>query len=674
MTLFIRQGVEVMKAVYLLMLFMLLSCSTNSQKNLNTNQTSYQRIQRDYTLDAKVNPCDDFYKHVCNGAINNFTLPSNRSAYVFAFHDSSESLLAYKKNYFKNLTSKEARTGKEASLKTFYQACMNEQAGNQDELAYIKQIKSDLEKIKNKDDLIAYSAKGIETGESVFISYEVMRNQDNSSLNDAMLFPILMTLPEKSYYQNEELKKQYIPVLTSFFEAINETEATEKANFIYQLEKDFADVFPTPLEIRTLLSTRTKITKKQLLKFTNLKLEAFLKALPNKTLIRNITPKAMQFTNDKITSLSVDQMKTIVLYYKLKDVLDDSASNFYKKKFAFENKYLGGPSERSERQERCTTQVMNNFPMELDSILYPEIFPDFPKEQFINIAEKIRSTLIDTLKTNTWLSKKAKAGAIKKMSTAKLYLIAPETEQQWNFNPEVAYNSLTPVMNALNLRKAVKLKTFKEFGKELPKDRWEKGPLEVNAYYQPTFNIFVMPAAILQKPFFDKNQTLDQNLAAVGTVIGHELGHGIDDKGYLYDEVGKLRSWVTLKDKKGLEERSKPLISEFDGIGHNGHLTLGENTGDLVGLSTSFKAAFPAYVKNKYEINRLKEFFIQYGRIWCEVQTPTMAERRLKTDPHSLGYARTNEQVKNQPGFQEAFSCKKGDSLFKDEKEAIKIW
>jgi len=180
-----------------------------------------------------------------------------------------------------------------------------------------------------------------------------------------------------------------------------------------------------------------------------------------------------------------------------------------------------------------------------------------------------------------------------------------------------------------------------------------------------------MPIGILQYPFYDPNLPEVPNLGAVGVVIGHELGHGIDDKGARYDDTGRLKQWMTEKDLAEFQRRGEHLILQFEGAGHNGRLTLGENIGDLVGVSFAYHAAFP---DGKGTKEQKQAFFNQYARLWCGVIRPKMKERLLKTDPHALFNARVNEQVKHQPGFQEAYGCKSGDPMVLPEKERVSIW
>ena len=252
-----------------------------------------------------------------------------------------------------------------------------------------------------------------------------------------------------------------------------------------------------------------------------------------------------------------------------------------------------------------------------------------------------------------------------------MQLVKPKTEAEWYFNPSLKYDSKKFLNNRLKLSEAQHKRMFAEIALKRDKTRWWMGPLTINAYYSPSDNKFVMPIGILQPPFYDPKQPKEINLGAVGAVIGHELGHGIDDNGAKYDFSGRLKQWMPEKDVKEFKKLGGKMISQFDDAGHNGKLTLGENIGDLVGLSFAYDGAFP---DGKGTVETKKKFFLQYARVWCSVVRPKYAERLLKTDSHSLGWARVNEQVKHQTGFQEAYQCKKGQAMYLSPEDRIKIW
>ncbi len=258
----------------------------------------------------------------------------------------------------------------------------------------------------------------------------------------------------------------------------------------------------------------------------------------------------------------------------------------------------------------------------------------------------------------------------------------------WHFLPAVELNSRTPVTNVLSIKRALIDRDIEELTKGRSRTQWSMGQLTLNAYYSPPDSKFVMLQGILQHPFFDEGYSDIENLGAIGAVIGHELGHGIDDKGARYDTQGKLRQWMSKQDLEEFKARGVKFVERFNKIGHNGVLTLGENIGDHVGLTFGNKAAFPdpskasqskdnmanADMLSRANMEDERKFFEAYARLWCGVVRPEFEKTLLKTDPHSLGYARINEQVIHQDAFHTAYQCKQTDKMYLKPEDRLRVW
>jgi len=632
--------------------------------------------RREFPVNEALNPCDNFYEYACSKVNNSFKLRDDRSSHTFSFSDSYERLLEKKKAYLKEIGAKKTASAKLSersdSLATVYNACMNGDARKVEEQARVKSLLAELEGIKTHQQFQEFLIRQDEKGQASFIGVDSMTNLDKPEQYDFSIFANMKTLPERSYYLKKDVTQDYDKLLQLFFTTIGDKDPKKKAAAVIKLETAFAKVDPLPAEMRDLYTKRSSITKEKLLKtYPNLRLNSLVAKVPEKTLIRHMIPKTYAFVDKQLQSANLDELKAVYLFQSLNNLMDDAYPEFYQASFDFEKKHLGGPDARPSRDERCTMMVMRRYEKEIDAEVLPLIFPNFPEEKFIALAEKVRASIIDGVKTNDWLSEQGRKGAIEKMTKAKLQLVKPQTEEDWYFNPKVAYSIDKPIENSEKLGQAFQARMFSELGTVRNRNRWYMGPLTINAYYSPDDNQFVMPVGILQYPFYDPNLPIEVNLGAVGAVIGHELGHGIDDQGAQMDAEGKLRQWMTDKDVTNFQARGKKFINQFDKIGHNGKLTLGENIGDLTGVTFAYRAAFP---KGEGTVQQKKDFFTQYARVWCSVERPKYQEQKLKTDPHSLGYARVNEQLKNQPAFAQAFSCKKTDKMVLDPKEIVRIW
>jgi putative endopeptidase len=223
-----------------------------------------------------------------------------------------------------------------------------------------------------------------------------------------------------------------------------------------------------------------------------------------------------------------------------------------------------------------------------------------------------------------------------------------------------------------------------KLGKPVNRDEWLMTPQTVNAYYNPVKNEIVFPAAVLQPPFFDLTADDAVNYGSIGAVIGHEIGHGFDDQGRRFDGDGKLRDWWKPEDETEFQKRAKLLIEQFNafsplpGMNVNGELTLGENIGDLGGLSIAYKAYKISLAgKTAPVLDGLtgdQRFFMGWVQAWRAKAREEYLRRQVLADPHAWAEFRANGPLGNIPEFYTAFGVKEGDKLFIAPEKRVKIW
>lgn len=633
--------------------------------------------RREFPVNEKTSPCDNLYEHACSKVIESFKLREDRRRHAFAFSDSSERILEFKKKTMAELAKASGNDPIERQLKNYYLSCMNESARGAEEKSYIERKKAELKSIQDKKTWMQLQVHRIHSGDPGFIGYWSLDNFDDPRKSDIVFSPGYTFLPEKSYAKNEELMKELEQVAVQFFKVIGETNPEEKAKVVMKYEADVQNNRLFPVEMRQAFSKRLFVPRKDLpINYPELELREFLDQLPKSTLIRILNPKALPFLARVVKTYNVEDLKNIQLFYELSPRIDKSNPDYYNAMFAFRNKFLGGKNKRSELQEECTELTMHKFGPELDYLVLPKMFPGFSSEKVAEFVGLIRKSLLESLKRNTWLTPKAKKEASRKISQAYMRLVAPQKLEDWKFLRVADYHPEKFLANNDLRDDIAEEREFGYFTKLKDIRSWEGvRPLEVNAFYEASYNQFTMLQGILQYPFYDQDSPLVENLAGVGMVVGHELGHGIDDQGAKWDADGRLREWMSPTDLKKFKELTAALVDQYNKAGMNGEFTLGENIGDLVGLTAAYDAAFRGKALSKEEKEKeQRQFFLSYARSWCEVQLPGVKELRLKSDPHSLGVARVNEVVKHFEGFKEAFHCKEGDPMVLTAEKRVHIW
>lgn len=647
-----------------------------TNKSSVTKKSSAIPDKREFPLNNDINPCVDFHKYVCEKVENSFELRPDRRSHDFAFNDSDERLLEIKKKFMKDLPKIKNLDERSQQFRNVYVACMNEKAKADSEKNEVKKLLTDLNSITSKEQLIEYQNKNAPNSLGKFISMYSTNNQDDSLKMDAYLDVDFMLLPDHNYYQKKDVVDAYTKLLVSFFKTmdpkVKDADAKVRADNIMKMQFEFIKTYPEAAIRRQRWSEKHVTNQENFVKkYPNIKMDQYFANIPKEVLVNTPIPESIDFYNNKLADYSLETWKDLYLIDNLFERLDDGYPKFFKEKFDYNKKYFGGPVKRPVRQERCTKLVSRQFEKEIDASLIDKVFPNFDESKIQEVGQRIRQSILNGLKNNTWLSSDSKKFATEKIQKARLQLVKPHTDREWDFFPLKKYSDKDALLNSHLYSQAVWEKNIKEMHEPANQDAWGMGPLTVNAYYSPSENKFVMPMGILQYPFYDQKGSILVNLGAVGAVMGHELGHSIDDNGSKYDASGKLNPWMPMRDLAEFNRRGSKMVEQFNKADHNGALTLGENVADLVGLSFAYQAAFP---ENQGTVQDKKDFFVSYARVWCNVTRPDFDALLRKTDPHASGWARINEQVKHQPAFAEAYQCKETDPMSLPEKERIKIW
>ncbi|MGN6129758.1 MAG: M13 family metallopeptidase [Nocardioidaceae bacterium] len=358
------------------------------------------------------------------------------------------------------------------------------------------------------------------------------------------------------------------------------------------------------------------------------------------------------------------------------------SSDFVNENFEFWGRTLNGTPELRARWKRGVSFVEGAMGEAVGAEYVARHFPPRSKELMVDLVDNLLKAYRRNIEALDWMTDETKQRAYAKLETFRPKIGYPD---KWR-----DYSSLEVTADDLigNARRATAFETDRELrkiGSPVDRDEWFMLPQQVNAYYNPGMNEICFPAAILQKPFFDADAEAAENYGGIGSVIGHEVGHGFDDQGSQYGERGNMENWWTEADRAAFSERAEALIKQYDGFEPrelpgehvNGALTVGENIGDLGGITIALKAyEISLEGKDAPEVGGLtgaQRVFYNYANIWRTKRRKEQMMQLLTVDPHSPAEFRANI-VRNLDEFHEAFGTQPGDGLWLEPEARVRIW
>ena len=381
-------------------------------------------------------------------------------------------------------------------------------------------------------------------------------------------------------------------------------------------------------------------------------------------------------------SASLDELKDYMAAGLLSSAAGSLSDEYYDASFDFFSTQMNGVTEKKPSWKRAMS-VPNGILGEAVGQMYvKKYFPEEYKQKVLDLVRQLQVSLGQHIDSLAWMSDSTKAYAREKLDAFTVKIGYPDKWKDYstlNIDPELSYFE--------NLRAASAwyvADNLSKLGQPTDPDEWGMTPQTVNAYYNPTTNEICFPAAILQPPFFNADADDAVNYGAIGVVIGHEMTHGFDDQGRLFDKEGNMTNWWTPEDEAAFKERTAILEKQYSeveilpGIHADGALTLGENIADHGGISIAWTALHNALGGVEPEpidgFTAAQRFFIGYAHLWADNATDEAKARLNKIDVHSLAEERVNVAVRNFPFFFEAFGIKEGDKMWRPEEERVSIW
>ncbi len=671
-----------------------------------------------YSVNAEVHPGDDFFNHVNGTWYDEFEIPSDQTRY------GSFTLLREKSEQRVKFIIDDLAAAKpdpatlEGKVAAFYNAFVDTDAIEAAGMAPVQPYLDQIDQIETQEDLArAFATVGFASPIGGGVSIDAKKTDEN-------IFYIVQSglgLGDRSYYlgddeKNQEIRDGYLTFLTTVLEAAGSEDAADGAARILALETRIAEAHWDRTMNRNRDLTYNKLSKDELLELGGaFPFEAMLDATGVADqaffVVSQVMPseeeiETLGLTDDQLEKISGGGIAAIAevmasadledwkTYLKARFIASNASvlpSKIDEASFAFFNQQLRGQEEQRPRWKRGVSAVEGALGEAVGKVYADRYFPAENKAAMDELVANLRLAMSDNLNEIDWMGEDTKVQARDKLS---------------KFTPKIGftekfetYDGLSVSSNAFENAQVADRWAFEDnlakLGQPIDKTEWFMLPQTVNAYYSPTRNEIVFPAAILQPPFFNIDADPAINYGAIGGVIGHEIGHGFDDQGSKSDGDGVLRDWWTAEDKEAFVARTDALVGQYNGFcplddGEtcvNGRLGLGENTGDLGGLSMAYKAYKMSLDTNgDGEISADEEapvldgltgdqrFFMAWAQVWRNKYREEALRQQLVRGPHSPPYYRVNGIVRNFDEWYEAFDVGPEHELYLPPEDRIRIW
>jgi putative endopeptidase len=625
-------------------------------------------------MDKNVNPCDDFFRYACGGWMAHNPIPSDQGSWG-RFNELQERNREVLHAILERDSKPDpARSPVAQKIGDFYAACMDESKAN---ALGAKPIEPELQRIAR----ISTVAQMMNTlahmhslGMPALFRFGQTADLHNASMTIAGLDQGGIGLPNKDYYtktdpKSVETRDRYVDHIQKMLVLLGEApdKAAAGAKNVMDIELKLANASLDPVSLRKPENRDHPMTKADVDKlaptfgFAKFFVDA---GAPSFEKINVGNPEFFKQANALLTDVPLDQWKTYLRWNLVRATAPYLSEAFVQENFKFNDQYLGGQKELQARWKRCVRLTDQQLGEALGQPYVEETFGVEGKQRTLKMVKAIEEAMGDDLKALPWMTEETKKASAVKLAGVSNKIGYPD---QWRDYSKVNVTRGDYIGNVQRSRNFEYTRQLNKIGKPVDKSEWGMTPPTVNAYYNPPQNNINFPAGILQPPFYDNKADDAVNFGGIGAVIGHELTHGFDDQGAKFDAQGNLRNWWTEQDKKEFEQRTGCIADEYSGfvavddVHVNGRLTLGENTADNGGVSISLMALHKQLEgKNPGLVDGYtpeQRFYIAFGQIWCQNQTPESARRQALGDPHSPGRYRVNGVVQNMPEFQKAFSC-----------------
>ena len=640
-------------------------------------------------IDHGVRPQDDLYQHVNGAWLKSTTIPDDRplEGTFTALRDGAE--LAVREIIEEAAAKGEAASGIERKIGDLYNSFMDESAAEAKGMEPIRARLADVFATSSISDLVALAGRLFRSDVSgLFYLYPA---PDAGNPERVLLYTGQggLGLPDESYYREEKfapIVESYRDYVGTMFALAGIPHSEDAAARVVALETALASHHWDNVTLRDPQKTynlKSADEARELFPLLDTWFEA-ADIVPDKR--QEMVVSTPDFFTGAAALLSSESLPVWQEWLALR-VINAAAPYlspaFVDANFAFYGTRISGTPRNKDRWKRGVAVVEAALGEAVGQIYVARHFPETHKARMQTLVDNLIEAYRQSITDLPWMGEETKAEALRKLGAFRAKIGYPD---EWIDYSAVTIDPSDLLGNVERAHNADVDRHLDEVGKPVDHNKWLMTPQTVNAYYHPMLNEIVFPAAILQPPFFTADADDAVNYGGIGAVIGHEIGHGFDDQGSQFDGTGELRNWWTEDDRKAFEALTGRLVQQFNALspyaapGHtvNGRLTLGENIGDLGGLTIAYKAYRLSLNGQEPPVldglSGEQRFFASWAACWRQVIREEEAIRRLATDPHSPNEFRTNAIARNLDAFHAAFGVTEEDGMWMPPEERVSIW
>ena len=559
---------------------------------------------------------------------------------------------------------------------------------NAEGAAPLKKYLDELYAVPDKQALAAHLGKMNLSGGGGFFRGGVEADMKDSKNQIYYLNQGGLGMRNRDYYvdpANAELRKGYEAMLVKFFTLAGLDKPEQRAANAAGLEDMLAVVSWSSVQNRDTEKQYNPMSTAKIYKtYPGFDFKAFFQALGLPEMDKVIVSQPSYFEGfSKIYRLaSLDVLKDYLAARLISGAAENLSDDFYAANFDFFSTQMSGVTEQRPRWKRAMNVPSSTLSQAVGQLYVAKFFPESSKQKMLDLVKNLQIALGQHIDALDWMSDQTKAKAREKLASFTVKIGYPDEWKDYStltVDPQLSYYENLRAASAWRVAE-----NLDKLGKPTDPTEWGMSPQTVNAYYNPSTNEICFPAGILQPPFFNPDADDAVNYGAIGVVIGHEMTHGFDDQGSLFDKDGNMNNWWTPEDRAAFEQKTRVLVDQYNavevlpGMHANGEYTLGENIADHGGVSVAWTALHNALGENvPAPIDNLtadQRFFLGFARVWAQNITDEEIARRTMQDEHSLGCNRVNVTLRNFASFFDAFDIQEGDPMWRPEAERVLIW